>query len=87
MTFDELIKRMDPDGRGIWLGELRDLLLYNCQYCLKPLHEHAQGELDKCLFGPTEFKGFPRRAIDSFNRYYASNSHLARRNFLRRKAI
>jgi cytidine deaminase len=79
MTFRELIRRL---GDEVNVVDVRDALLYRCQHCLQLMNEHADDE--KCLFGPTSFVGFPRRAVDTYAEYQRCNLH--QYNFLRRKA-
>jgi len=81
MTFRELFQRLDHMGLTT-VGEARDTLLYRCQHCLQLINEHADDE--KCLFGPTVFKGFPRRAVDSYVEFQCGEG--TARNLLRRKA-
>jgi hypothetical protein len=84
MTFGQLLKRMAA-GHVVYHRELRDTLLYGCQHCLKHWHEHAHGEGEgKCLFGPTEFKGFPHRSVAVYEDYHTGRLS-SRKNFMRRK--
>jgi hypothetical protein len=79
MTFGELIRALGDDPS---IGDVRDALLYKCQHCLRLINEHADD--DKCLFGPTSFKGFPRSAVDRYAVY--QGGHGTRRNLMRSQA-